>query len=122
MYPAFVKRILIPSMSATGKSTLIAELAARGHHAVDLDHPDWSEYHPAPEGDVVEHDWVWKEDRVRDLLADDTTGRTLFISGCASNQPRFYPRFDEIVLLTAPPDVLIDRLATRTTNTYGKSP
>ena len=34
----------------------------------------------------------------------------------------FYPRFDHIVLLAAPPEVLVERLATRTTNTYGKTP
>jgi hypothetical protein len=30
-----------------------------------------------------------------------------------------YPRFDHIVLLGAPAEILIERLATRTTNPYG---
>jgi shikimate kinase len=34
----------------------------------------------------------------------------------------FYPQFDHIILLTAPPDVIVERLATRTTNPYGKRP
>jgi hypothetical protein len=34
----------------------------------------------------------------------------------------FYPRFHHIVLLSAPPDVLACRLATRTSNPYGKDP
>jgi shikimate kinase len=46
----------------------------------------------------------------------------VFISGCATNQVKFYAQFDHIVLLTAPASVLIERLATRTTNPYGKSP
>jgi ribose 1,5-bisphosphokinase PhnN len=54
------------------------------------------------------------------LSAED--GDVLFVGGTASNQGRFHARFDHVVLLTAPVDVLMDRLATRTTNTYGKHP
>jgi shikimate kinase len=39
-----------------------------------------------------------------------------------SNQGRFYSRFDEIVLLSAPADVLLRRIENRTTNRYGKRP
>jgi thymidylate kinase len=38
------------------------------------------------------------------------------------NQPKFYDRFDAIVLLSAPPEVILDRVARRTTNDYGKTP
>ncbi len=38
-----------------------------------------------------------------------------------SNQGRFYPRFDAVVLLHAPAEVLLRRVATRATNDYGKS-
>jgi shikimate kinase len=34
----------------------------------------------------------------------------------------FYPLFDHIVLLSAPAEVLVERLTTRTTNPYGKDP
>ena len=34
----------------------------------------------------------------------------------------FYPLFDHIVLLSAPSEVLVERLRTRTTNPYGKDP
>lgn len=54
------------------------------------------------------------------LLARDD-GETLYVSGTVSNQGRFYSRFDAVVLLSAPADVLLRRLATRTTNDYGKS-
>ena len=75
----------------------------------------------AASGDVIEEDWVWREDRVRDLLSTENAG-VLFVSGCASNQVLFYGQFDDIVLLTAPPEILIERLRTRTTNSYGKKP
>ena len=35
---------------------------------------------------------------------------------------RFHPQFDSIILLSAPVDTLIDRLATRTDNPFGKAP
>lgn len=47
---------------------------------------------------------------------------TLFIAGCATNQGKFYPQFDHVVLLSAPADVLLDQVTRRTDNPYGKSP
>jgi dephospho-CoA kinase len=121
-----VKRILITGMSATGKSTLVGELRARGFDAVDLDEPGWSEYghldldeHTA--GGTSDPEWLWREERVERLLTTEDTD-LLFVSGCAPNQGKFYPHFDHVVLLTAPVDVTIQRLATRTTNDFGKRP
>jgi hypothetical protein len=34
---------------------------------------------------------------------------------------KFYDRFDAVVLLSAPADVILDRIARRTTNPYGKT-
>ena len=109
-----MKRVLLTGMSGTGKSAVILALAARGHKAVDLDEPGWSETRSDGE-------WVWREDRVRTLLSADDA-EVLFIGGCASNQVKFYRQFDEIILLSAPRDVLIERLATRTNSSFGKSP
>jgi shikimate kinase len=109
-----VKKVLLTGMSGVGKSRLVEELAARGYRAVDLDQPGWSEH--APDGD-----WVWCEERVRDLLEAEK-GAWLFVSGCAENQVTFHPRFDTIVLLSAPRGVVLERLATRTNNPYGKRP
>lgn len=46
----------------------------------------------------------------------------LFLAGCAANMRAFLPQFDLVILLSAPADVIVERLATRTTNHYGKRP
>ena len=38
------------------------------------------------------------------------------------NQSKFYDRFTAVVLLSAPADVILDRIERRTTNNYGKTP
>ena len=35
---------------------------------------------------------------------------------------KFLPQFDHVVLLSAPAEVIVQKLATRTTNAYGKRP
>ena len=61
------------------------------------------------------------EEKIAALL-DSDDGRSLFVQGCVRNQSKFYDRFDAVVLLSAPADVLLDRIARRTTNDYGKTP
>jgi len=106
-------------MSGTGKSTALAELGRRGFRVVDTDSAAWSEWIPA--ADDGEGEWLWREDRIAELLTSDSK-TTLYVSGCMSNQGRFYDRFDAIVLLSAPVDVILDRVQSRTTNDYGKGP
>ena len=53
------------------------------------------------------------------LLARHVTG-WLFVAGCASNQGSFYDRFDAVVLLSVPREVMLQRIATRSTNPFGK--
>jgi len=107
-----VRRVLVTGMSGTGKSSALAELGRRGFRVVDTDLPGWNEWR----GDG----WSWREARIAELLATED-GRTLYVSGCVSNQGRFYDRFDAVVLLSAPAGVILERIAGRTTNDYGKS-
>ena len=110
---ATVKRVLLTGMSGTGKSSVIEALAARGYKAVDTDH-GWCE--PLPDGRQQ-----WREDAIERLLATEDAD-VLFVAGCEENQVRFHPQFDVIILLSAPADVLAERLVSRTGNPYGKRP
>jgi shikimate kinase len=111
-----MKRVLITGMAGTGKSSLLHELAARGYRTVDTDYGDYFQ--------TIGGELLWREDRISTLLssAPDEFPGVLFVQGTTRNQVLFYPRFHHIILLSAPPEILAERLATRTTNPYGKDP
>jgi shikimate kinase len=109
-----MRRILVTGMSGTGKSSALERLRLLGFRTVDTDEDDWTEWSEAESG------YVWREERIADLLAGDD-GPSLYVSGTVSNQGRFYDRFDAVVPLSAPAKVLLSRLESRTTNPYGKT-
>ena len=105
-------RVLITGVSGSGKSSLVHELRRRGFAAYDADDDGLSQ--PGPNGA-----WAWRADLVQQLL-DERCDDLVFFAGCSDEQMKF--SFDRTVLLTAPVDVIVERLRTRTTNPYGKSP
>ena len=100
-------RVLVTGMSGAGKTTILDELRRRGHLTVDTDYDRWD----LPDG-------TWDEHRMDRMLArhPDVT-----VSGTVENQARFYDRFEHVVLLSAPLEVLFERVSTRTNNPYGKT-
>jgi shikimate kinase len=100
-------RVLVTGMSGAGKTTLLDELQRRGHLTADTDYDDWQ----LP-------DSTWDEPRMHQFLVSNPA---VIVSGTAENQGRFYDQFEHVVLLSAPLDVLVERLATRTNNPYGKT-
>lgn len=113
-----MNRLLITGLSGTGKTTVTERLRARGFEVVETDVDGWCEWSQLPSD--TEPGWLWREDRMHDLLAAPRSG-PLFVSGCVSNQSRFYPQFDRVVLLTAPAEVMLERVRTRTHNPYGQT-
>lgn len=101
-------RVLITGMSGAGKSTILAALADRGYRTVDTDYDGWEL--PGAQ---------WDAPRMAGLLARHTT---IAVCGTAQNQGDFYDRFEQVVYLYAPLDVLLERVRTRMNNPYGKTP
>ncbi len=123
-----MKRILLTGLSGTGTSTVINELAARGYRAFDADYDGLSEWIEVGDdaetpGTPVEanRDWVWNEERIQALLSTEEAD-VLFLGGTSPNMGKFLPQFDHVILLSAPADVIVERLRTRTNNPYGKRP
>jgi dephospho-CoA kinase len=104
--------VLVTGMSGVGKSTVLGELARRGYATVDTDDGAWIE--------VIEGEPLWREPLIEGLL-NRPRDEPLFIQGTVANQGRFYDRFDVVVLLTAPVDVVLDRIDQRTNNPFGKT-
>ena len=109
-------------LSATGKSSALAELGRRGYRVVDTDAPGWRAYrkHVVPLDELHRGEWLWVEERITGLL-DSSADRSLLVGGGARNQSKFYDPFDAVVLLSAPAHVMRERISRRTTNNYGKT-
>ena len=95
-----------------GKSTALIELARRGYTTIDTDDAGWIH--------IVDGEPLWREPLI-DALLERPRETPLFVQGTVANQVGFYDRFDAIVLLSAPADVVFDRLAQRTNNPFGKT-
>ncbi len=108
-----MQRVLLTGMSGVGRSTVAERLSELGFKVAETDYGGFS----AVDDHGNQH---WDVDRVRDLLATEDAD-VLFVVGSDDAQVLFYPDFDHIVLLSAPREVMVERLASRTSNPFGKS-
>ncbi len=107
--------MLVTGMSGSGKSTVLAELRHRGHRVVDTDDPGWLVETYTASGPEP----VWDVEQITALIDGHHTG-WLFIAGCVANQGEVYDRFDAVALLSAPVDVILDRVGNRV-NPFGST-
>ncbi|WP_219468041.1 AAA family ATPase [Nonomuraea rhizosphaerae] len=121
-------------VSGAGKSTVCGELRARGHVALDADNDGFSRWvgrtegeivvdppDPVPEGWLDRYGWAIVRERV-EALAEKSRSRIAFLCGSVENEEDVRDLFDLVVCLVIDEDTLRHRLATRTTNTFGRHP
>ena len=108
--------VLVTGMSGTGKSSALTELGRRGHRVLDTDDPGWIVETLTASG--IEP--LWDLEKIGGFLDRHTEG-CLFIAGCVANQGALYDRFDAVVLLSAPVDVILERVTDRA-NPFGSTP
>lgn len=107
-------KVLLTGMSGTGKSTLLRVLETPENLTVDLDYDGWiaySETHGERAIDIA---------RVRRLL-NENPEREILLAGTAINQGELYPDLDSVIVLTAPVEMMRERILRRTDNPFGKS-
>lgn len=125
-------KYLITGVAGTGKSTLAKELRQRGYAAYDTDegfsfyaNKETDErtvrpHEPTPEW-YEKHHRVFDENILENLFKKHQQ-EALFICSIAANQSKYYSQFDKLFLLTAPDEIITNRLGSRTNNYFGKHP
>ena len=127
--------IWITGNSGTGKSTVRIALARRGYRSFDTDEDGIAVWRSRVTGEQVlypsdgnypetwldDHGWIINRVRVEELafMARD---RLVFLCGSVENEDEVWHLFDSVVCLVFDESPLRERLATRTTNEFGKKP
>jgi len=128
---------LISGTAGTGKSQVCRVLKERGYEAYDTDddglarwqHNKTGFIHPKssvkPEQRtaefLAEHSWNVPREHVEEL-ARKAAGRAIFLCGSLANEGQLHDLFAQVFALHVDDETLKHRLATRTTNDWGKQP
>ena len=125
--------IWVTGLSGSGKSTVCGVLQQQGRYALDADQGGLSHWRhratsqrahppsPLPPGWIATHAWWLDPDRVAEL-ARDAKERPVFLFGSVENEHEVHPLCDQVVCFVCDSATLRHRLATRTSNSFGKQP
>jgi broad-specificity NMP kinase len=125
-------KYLITGVAGSGKSAVAKELRKRGYASYDTEE-GFSYYVDKKSGHHVSrpanptYEWYEKHERVFDeqVLGNLFTKHAkepLFICSITANQKKYYPVFNKIFLLTIDRSTLVERISSRTDNSFGKHP
>jgi gluconate kinase len=130
-----VPLVLVAGISGAGKSAVCLELQRRGHEAHDLDldgNTVWVDREtgvvsPAAASRTAEstewfdrHDWCVVPERIQGI-ADSAGRRTVFLCGMTKNEHEVSHLLARVVYLSIDATTIRDRVASRTTNDFGKA-
>lgn len=126
--------VWVTGISGAGKSSVCEALKGEGHQAIDADWDGFSRWvhrstgelvldapFPVPAGWLHDHAWRIDVRRVEELATASAGGAT-FLCGGAEIEVDVWRHFRSVVCLVIDDETLRHRLATRTTNEFGKHP
>jgi uridine kinase len=129
--------IYVTGPSAAGKSTVRNELVRRAYEAYDTDEDGLTSWYDSQNGQPVAYphdaerpqDWIASGRYFLELsrqrvegLAERAELQVVFLCGIARNDLELAHLFSRVVCLTLDEETLKYRVATRTTNNFGKAP
>lgn len=128
---------LISGTAGTGKSQVCRVLKTRGYEAYDTDDDGLARWQHNETGYIYPKSSVKPEQRTPEFLeshswnvprafieelAQKTTDKPVFVCGSLANEAALHDLFENVFALYVDDDTLKHRLATRTTNDWGKQP
>ena len=127
------KSILITGVSGVGKTSISQRLNKMGYKAYDMDsEPELFSMIDKKTGlPVVNHDnsdikkvlnmdWICNKEKLVSIIKSESN-QVVFYCGSGSNLDELLYLFDKIVLLTLSPEIIKERLTTRTEHDFGKT-
>jgi uridine kinase len=129
--------IFISGVAGSGKSMVLEELQSRGYSAYGTDEDGFAHWHNIKTGYVYPKSSIktelrtpefiqsnnWKLSRnMVEELALKSQGKTVFLCGVATNENELLDSFTKKFALIVDTTTLKHRIASRTTNDYGKKP
>jgi shikimate kinase len=131
-----VSLVFVTGISGAGKSTVCVALQERGYEAHDMDlegNAAWihretgRRWPPEQRPDTAAPDWFeqyeWRvvPEKI-EALAERARDRLIFVVGMATNAHEMWHLFSRVIFLSIDEPTLRRRLASRTTNDFGKTP
>jgi uridine kinase len=127
--------IYITGPSGAGKSTVRKELQKRGYEAHDTDEDGMSAWYNIETSEKVQRpdeadrspDWYthhayrMSPKRVK-VLAGRAKDKLVFLCGIPANDQELAEYYDKVICLVIDEETMKQRVASRDTNTFGKSP
>ncbi|MEG0255941.1 AAA family ATPase [Vagococcus sp.] len=107
-------KVLLTGMSGVGKSTTLKQICQNYEHVIDLDYDGWIFM------DEENNELKIDTNRIVDYLLQNKA-KDIFLAGTAINQREMYPYLDFVITLTAPLEVMHERVLTRNNKSFGKS-
>jgi AAA domain len=127
-----VHLVWVTGISGAGKSTVCEVLKSKGVAAIDTDGDDFNQWvdlvtgepvvapDPTPADWLDSHAWHIRPELVRALRAAGPGVTLLF--GAVANERDVWDQFDRVGCIVVDDETVRRRLATRTSNAFGKQP